>query len=93
MEIPCNFILLLGVSNNLFPLQPKLLRLFILGGRQFVVCGSTAESTLLRSVGTIRIFPILEIEADLIEAFLGYKVIFLAEITTIYDGIDELSWI
>jgi hypothetical protein len=57
------------------------------------VCGSTAESTLLRPVGTIRIFPILEIEADLIEAFLGYKVILLAEVATIYDRINKLSWI
>jgi type III secretory pathway component EscT len=57
------------------------------------MCGSAAKTALLRPISTIGIFPVLEVEADLIKAFLRNKIILLTEITTIYDRIDKLSWI
>ena len=53
-------------------------------------CGTT-ETALFCSIGTMGVFAILEIEANLVEPLLGYKLIILSQVSAIYDGINKLA--
>ena len=57
------------------------------------MCGSGTQTTLLCAIGAVRVFTVLEIETDLVEALFGHKVIVLAKISTVNDCVDELAWI
>lgn len=54
------------------------------------MCGCTSKPALLRPVGSVGVFAVFEVEANFIEALLGYEVVILAQIATIDDGIDQL---
>lgn len=93
VDVSCNLVLLLGISNDFFTLQPKFLRFVVGGGCEFVVGRCAAKTALLRSVGAIGVFAVLEVEADLVEALLRYEVVLLAEIASVDDGVYELTGI
>jgi hypothetical protein len=52
----------------------------------------TTEPALLCPVRAVGVLPILEVEADLVEALFGCVLFVLTEISTIDDGIDKLAW-
>lgn len=72
MNHSSNFVLPLGVSYDLFAFEHKLLRLISLGRNKFIVSGGTSQSAFFRSICSIRIFPVLEIETNFVEAFFGH---------------------
>ena len=52
--------------------------------------GGAAEPRLLRAVGAVGVFGVFEVEANLVEAFLGDEVLaFWSEVAAIDEGIDE----
>lgn len=56
--------------------------------------GRRTKSRFLRTVGTVGIFPVLEIEADLIKAFLADKILtFWTEVAAIDDSVNEVIWV
>lgn len=90
VDISRYFILLLRIRNNFFTLEPQLLGFVAICRSELVVRRSTAETALLGSVGTIRVFLVFQVEADLIEAFFGDKVVFSTKVAAVYDGVDEI---
>ena len=52
--------------------------------------GRGAESRLLRTIGAVRVFAMLEVEANFIKTFFAYEIFPVgAEVPAINDGVDE----
>jgi hypothetical protein len=90
VHVACDFILALRVGDDFFPLEPQLLRLVIGPGGELVVCGCGPQTAFFGTVGTIGVFAVLEVEANLVKALFGDKVVVLAQVAPIDDGVDEL---
>jgi hypothetical protein len=70
MHLLGNLILVLRVRDNFFVLEHELFVFTVLPFNEFVMRGRTPESTLLSSVGTSRVFGVLEIISNFVEAVL-----------------------
>jgi hypothetical protein len=78
VHVARNFVLALRIRNDFFALEPELLRLVVIPWCQLVMGGCRAQATLLGAVSPVRVFAIFEVEADLVEALFGHKVVVLA---------------
>jgi hypothetical protein len=92
VDVPRDIVLLLGVRYDLLALEPQLLRLVVGAQCDFVVGRGTTEPALLCPVRAVGVLPVLEVEADLVEALFCCILFVLTEISTVYDGVDYLAW-
>jgi len=88
MDLTGDLVLLLWIRDDLFTLEPQLLRFVAFAWSELVVSGCASKSALFCPVGTNRVFPVLEVEANFVEALLGDEVVLLTQIAAIDDGID-----
>ena len=93
VHVACNLVLALRIGNDFFPLKPELLRLVVGPWCQLVVGGRRAQAAFLCAVGSVWVFAVLQVEADLVEALFRHKVVVLPQIAPVYDGIDKLAGI
>jgi hypothetical protein len=67
MYLPGDLVLLLRVRNHFLALQHQLFRLISRGRDKAIVRGRASQTALLRSVSPVRVFPVLEVEPNLVE--------------------------
>ena len=85
------FVLPLGIAHYFLVFQHQsLLPLPVLILYQLIMRGRTPESTFLGAIGSVGIFAVFKVEANLVEALLGDKIFaFRTKVAAIDDGINE----